>query len=68
MKEQGSSPNSVLSALEHYAKGGAILSHKLALAQKQIRELEAATEATTQCKSHKRKRIQAKGSLIVKEG
>jgi hypothetical protein len=67
-REQGSSPNSVLSAIEHYAKGGAILSHKLALAQKRIRELEAAAEATTQRKSHRRKHIQAKGSLIVEEG
>lgn len=67
-REQGSSPTSVLSAIEHYAKGGAILSHKLALAQKRIRELEAAAEATTQRKSHKRKRIQQEGTLVVKEG
>jgi hypothetical protein len=57
IKEQGSSPNSVLSAIKHYAKGGAILSHKLALAQKQIHELKAAAKATTQHKLHKRKHI-----------
>ncbi len=61
-------PTSVLSAIKHYAKGGAILLHKLALAQKRIRELEAAAEATTQRKSHKRKRIQEGGSLLVEEG
>jgi hypothetical protein len=56
-REQGSLPTSVLSAIEHYAKGGAILLHKLALAQKRIRELEAAAKATTQRKLRKRKRI-----------
>ncbi|KAJ8113412.1 hypothetical protein OPT61_g4450 [Boeremia exigua] len=67
-KQQGSSPNSVLSALEHYAKGGAILSHKLVLAQQEIKELRAANEAATQRKSHKRKRVQKEGTLIVEDG
>ncbi|KAJ8117104.1 hypothetical protein OPT61_g1625 [Boeremia exigua] len=67
-KQQGSSPNSVLSALEHYAKGGAILSHKLVLAQQQIAELQAANEAATRRKSHKRKRVQKEGTLIVEDG
>jgi hypothetical protein len=61
-------PTSVLSAIEHYAKGGAILLHKLALAQKRICELKAAAKATIQRKSHKRKRIQQEGILVVKEG
>ena len=67
-KQQGSSPNSVLSALEHYAKGGAILSHKLVLAQQEIRELRAANEAATRRKLHKRKRVQKEGTLIVEDG
>ncbi|KAJ8111827.1 hypothetical protein OPT61_g5673 [Boeremia exigua] len=67
-KQQGSSPNSVLSALEHYAKGGAILSHKLVLAQQQIAELQAANEAATRQKSHKRKQVQKEGTLIVEDG
>jgi hypothetical protein len=67
-REQGSSPNSVLSALEHYAKGGAILSHKLALAQRENAELQAALAAATERKSRKRKRIQGGGSLTVEEG
>ncbi|KAJ8112323.1 hypothetical protein OPT61_g5283 [Boeremia exigua] len=67
-KQQGSSPNSVLSALEHYAKGGAILSHKLVLAQQEIKELRAANEAATRQKSHKRKRVQKEGTLIVEDG
>ncbi|KAJ8113250.1 hypothetical protein OPT61_g4571 [Boeremia exigua] len=67
-KQQGSSPNSVLSALEHYAKGGAILSHKLVLAQQQIAELQAANEAATQRKLHKRKRVKAEGTLVAEDG
>jgi hypothetical protein len=67
-KQQGSSPNSVLSALEHYAKGGAILSHKLVLAQQEIKELRAANKAATRRKSHKRKRVQKEGTLIVGDG
>ncbi|KAJ8113168.1 hypothetical protein OPT61_g4640 [Boeremia exigua] len=67
-KQQGSLPNSILSALEHYAKGEAILSHKLVLAQQEIKELQAANEAATQQKSHKRKRVQKEGTLIVEDG
>jgi hypothetical protein len=67
-REQGGSPNSVLSALEHYAKGGAILSHKLIIATERIKELEAAAEAATRRKSHKRRRIQKEGTLTVEEG
>jgi hypothetical protein len=67
-KQQGSSPNSVLSALEHYAKGAAIVAHKLVLAQQENAELRAANEAATRRKSHKRKRICTEGSLTVEEG
>jgi hypothetical protein len=67
-RQQGSSPNSVLSALEHYAKGGAILSHKLAFAQRENAELQAALAAATERRSRKRKRIQEGGSLPVEEG
>jgi hypothetical protein len=67
-KQQGSSPNSVLSALEHYAKGGAILSHKLVLAQRENAELHAALAAATERKSRKRTLVQAGGSLTVEEG
>ena len=58
----------MLSALEHYAKGGAILSHKLVLAQRENAELHAALAAATERKSRKRKRIQKEGTLTVKEG
>jgi hypothetical protein len=38
-KQQGSLPNSVLSALKHYAKGAAIIAHKLVLAQQENAKL-----------------------------
>jgi hypothetical protein len=67
-KHQGSSPNSTLSALDHYIKGAAIVSHKLVLAQQEITELRAANEAATRRKSHKRKRVKAGGTLITGDG
>ena len=38
------------------------------LAQKEIAELQAANKAATRRKSHKRKRVQAEGTLIVEDG
>jgi hypothetical protein len=67
-KYQGSSPDSTTSALEHYIKGAAIVTHKLVLAQQEIAELRAANEAATRRKSHKRKRVKAEGTLTAEEG
>jgi hypothetical protein len=58
----------MLDAFEHMAKGAAIAAHELALAKKRVAELEAANEAATRRKSHKRKRIQKEGTLTVGEG
>ena len=63
-----SSPSSIVEAFEKVAKGAAIIAHKLVLAQREIAELRAANEAAARRKSHKRKRIQAEGTLTVKEG
>jgi len=63
-----SSPTSMVEAFEKMAKGAALVAHKLVLAQKQIAELQAANKAATRRKSHKRKRIQQEGVLIVKDG
>ena len=38
------------------------------LAQQEIAELRAANEAASRRKSHKRKRIQNEGTLVVEEG
>jgi hypothetical protein len=63
-----SSPTSIVEAFEKVSKGAAIIMHKLVLAQKEIAELQAANEAATQCKSHKKKRVQEEGTLTVEEG
>ena len=63
-----SSPTSMVEAFEKVSKGAAIIAHKLALAQKRIAELEAANAAATRRKSHKRKRVQAEGTLVVEDG
>jgi hypothetical protein len=63
-----SSPTSIVKAFEKIAKGAALVAHKLVLSQKRIAELEAANEAATRRKSHKRKRIQKEGTLTVEEG
>jgi hypothetical protein len=63
-----SSPTSMVEAFEKVSKGAAIIAHKLVLAQKRITELEAANAAATRRKSHKRKRVQAEGTLTVEDG
>jgi hypothetical protein len=64
-KYQGSLLNSTTSALKHYIKGAAIVTHKLMLAQQEIAKLQAANKAATQQKSHKRKQVKAEGTLIA---
>jgi hypothetical protein len=66
-KYQGSSPTSVYSALESYAKGGTQVAYELALLRKERAQLQEALAAATERKSHKRKRIQTEGSVTVEE-
>jgi hypothetical protein len=58
----------MVEAFEKVLKGAAIIAHKLALAQREIAELKAANEAATRRKSHKRKRVQAEGTLTIEDG
>ena len=58
----------MLEAFGHMAKGAAMLAHKLALSEKRVAELQAANEAATRRRSHKRKRIQREGTLVFSEG
>ena len=45
-----------------------MIAHLLVLVRNQVAELQAANEAATRRKSHKRKRIQREGTLTVSEG
>jgi hypothetical protein len=47
----------MVKAFEKIVKGAAVIAHKLVLSQKRIAELEAANEAATRRKSHKRQRV-----------
>jgi hypothetical protein len=67
-RHMDSSPTSMVEAFEKVAKGAAIIAHKLVLAQQEITQLQAANEAATRRKSHKRKRVQAEGTLTVEDG
>jgi hypothetical protein len=62
-----SSPTSMVEAFEKIAKGAAVVAHKLVLSQKCIAEFEAANEAATRRKSHKRKRVQKERVLTVED-
>jgi hypothetical protein len=66
-KYQGSSPTSVYSALESYAKGGVQVAYELALLRQERTQLQEALAAVTERKSHKRKRIKTEGSMTVEE-
>jgi hypothetical protein len=63
-----SSPTSIVEAFKKVLKKTAIIAHKLVLAQKEIAELRAVNKAATRRKLYKRKRVQAEGTLIVKDG
>jgi hypothetical protein len=63
-----SSPTSMVDALDRLTKGAEMMAHSLVLMRNQVAELQAANEAATRRKSHKRKRIQQEGTLTVSEG
>ena len=63
-----SSPTGIIQSLESLSKGAEMMMHSAVLLRTQVAELQAANEAATRRKSHKRKRIQKKGTLAVEEG
>jgi hypothetical protein len=63
-----SSPKSMVDALNRLTKGAEMMAHSLVLVRNQVAKLQAANEAATRRKSHKRKRIQQEGTLTVNEG
>jgi hypothetical protein len=62
------SPTSMVDALEKFAKGAEMIAHQMVLMRNQVAKLQAANEAATRRKSHKRKRIQKEGTPEVTEG
>ena len=58
----------MVDALNQLTKGAEMMAHLLVLVRNQVAELQAANEAATRRKSHKRKRVQRDGTLTVSEG
>jgi hypothetical protein len=63
-----SSPTSIVDALGKLSKGAQRMAHSVVLMRNQVVELQAANKAATRRKSHKRKRVQREGTIIVEEG
>ena len=58
----------MVNALEQLIKGAEMIAHSAVLLGNRVAELQAANEAATRRKSHKRKRIQKEGTLTIEEG
>ena len=63
-----SSPTFMVDALKKFTKGAEMMAHSMVLMTKRNAELQAANEAATRRKSHKRKRVQKEGTLTVEDG
>ena len=58
----------MVKSLDQLTKGAAQMVHSIVLLRSQVAELQAANEAATRRRSHKRKRVQKEGNLTIKEG
>ena len=63
-----SSPTGIIQSLESLSKGAEMMMHSAVLLRTQVAELQAANEAATRRRSHKRKPIQKEGTLTIEEG
>jgi hypothetical protein len=63
-----SSPTTMVESLDQLTKGAAQMVHSIVLLRGQVAELQAANEAATRRRSHKRKRVQKEGNLTIEEG
>jgi hypothetical protein len=60
---QGSSPTSILAAIDYFAKGTKIIMHKLALIKAKCAELRKANRIFNRCRRTKKTRLQNGKSL-----
>jgi hypothetical protein len=63
-----SSPTYMIEAIKSLSKGAEMIAHSLVLMTKRNAELQAANEASSKRRSHKRKRVQQQGTLTISEG
>ena len=62
---QGSSPTSMVSAVNQLAKGTELMAHRMTLMEDELRTLRKANEALAKRRKVKRTRLQAGGTLII---
>lgn len=66
-RHQGSSPTSILDAVDQFAKGTSKVMHQLALLQAEVKDLRKANETLSKRRNRKKSRLQAGGSLNLRE-
>jgi hypothetical protein len=66
-RHQGSSPTSILDAVDQFAKGTSKVMHQLALLQAEVKDLRKANETLSKRRNRKKSRLQAGGSLNLQE-
>jgi len=66
-RHKGSSPASIIEALDQLKKGAEVMVHSAVLMRERIARLEKANEAATSRKQRKKKRIQQRGTLTKAE-
>jgi hypothetical protein len=67
IRHQGSSPTSILEAVDQITKGAMKVMHKMVLIEGRVRELEAANAALSKRRNTKKRRIRAGGPLTIED-
>jgi hypothetical protein len=67
VRHQGSSPTSILDAIDQFSKGTSKVMHQLALLQAEVKDLRKANETLSKRRNRKKSRLQVGGSLNLRE-
>ena len=67
-RHQGSSPTSILGAIDQVAKGACVIMHKMALLQAEIGQLREANSTLSRRRRARKTRLRQGGSMTIAEG
>lgn len=67
-RHQGSSPTSILEAMDQFAKGTCGIMHKMALLKAEVNQLRAANTLLSKRRRAKKTRLRQSGSMTIAEG
>jgi hypothetical protein len=67
LRHQGSFPTSIVSAIDHFAKGTKMIMHKLALQEAELKDLREANRELTNRRKHKKKQLRNGGLLSFQD-